>query len=152
MLNYKCYSFDELSTLQLYKLLQLRIEVFAVEQNCPYQDLDDKDQTSYHILGLDEDKVLQAYTRVVPPGISYEGYASIGRVITSSEIRGKKQGVPLMEYSIQCSLEFWPKSDIKISAQKYITRFYNSLGFQEIGEEYLEDDIPHIAMIRPTIT
>lgn len=150
MLKYKCYSFDELSNIQLYRVMQLRIEVFSVEQNCPYQDADNKDQDSYHILGVDAKGVLQAYTRIVPPGLSYKVYSSIGRVITSAAVRGKKQGIPLMNFSIEKTLEFWPKADIKISAQTYITKFYNSLGFQEIGEEYLEDDLPHIAMIRKT--
>jgi len=148
MLNFHCLSFDELSIHQLYELLQLRQEVFIVEQDCPYLDADNKDQASYHILGLDTKGKLQAYTRVVPPGLSYENYSSIGRVITSSEIRGKKQGVPLMQYSIDKTLEQWPDHAIKISAQVYIMKFYNSLGFKEVGEEYLEDDLPHIAMIR----
>ena len=148
MLNYYCLSFDELSTLQLYKILQLRQEVFIVEQDCPYLDADDKDQECYHILGVDDDGILQSYTRIVPPGISYKKYSSIGRVITSAAIRGKKEGVPLMEYSIEKTLKYWPDHSIKISAQTYIMKFYNSLGFQEEGEEYLEDDLPHIAMVR----
>ena len=148
MLNYYCLSFDELSTLQLYKILQLRQEVFIVEQDCPYLDADDKDQECYHILGVDDDGILQSYTRIVPPGISYKKYSSIGRVITSAAIRGKKEGVPLMEYSIEKTLKYWPDHSIKISAQTYIMKFYNSLGFQEEGEEYLEDNLPHIAMVR----
>lgn len=148
MLNYYCLSFDELSTLQLYKILQLRQEVFIVEQDCPYLDADDKDQECYHILGVDDDGILQSYTRIVPPGISYKKYSSIGRVITSAAIRGKKEGVPLMEYSIEKTLKYWPDHSIKISAQTYIMKFYNSLGFQEKGEEYLEDNLPHIAMVR----
>ena len=128
--------------------MRLRQDVFVVEQNCPYLDADDKDQMSYHVLGLDNEGKLQAYTRLVPVGISYEGYVSIGRVITSSAVRGKKQGVPLMEFSIQKCQELWPNMPIKISAQTYITHFYESLGFKQIGKEYLEDDIPHIAMIR----
>ena len=148
MLNYYCLSFDELSTLQLYKILQLRQEVFIVEQDCPYLDADDKDQECYHILGIDDDGILQSYTRIVPPGISYKKYSSIGRVITSAAIRGKKEGVPLMEYSIEKTLKYWPDHSIKISAQTYIMKFYNSLGFQEEGEEYLEDNLPHIAMVR----
>jgi len=148
MLKFHCLSFDELSTHQLYELLQLRQEVFIVEQDCPYLDADDKDQASFHILGLDSNGDLQAYTRIVPPGLSYENYSSIGRVITSSEVRGKKQGVPLMQFSIDRTLDKWPDHSIKISAQTYIVKFYNSLGFKELGEEYLEDDLPHIAMIK----
>ena len=148
MLKFHCLSFDELSNNQLYELLQLRQEVFIVEQDCPYLDADDKDQDSYHILGVDSEGKLQAYTRIMPPGLSYGKYSSIGRVITSSSIRGKKQGVPLMQYSVDKTIENWPKHSIKISAQTYIVKFYNSLGFKEVGEEYLEDDLPHIAMIR----
>jgi len=148
MLQFICLPFAKLSLHQLYDILRLRQEVFVVEQNCAYLDADDKDQFSYHVLGLDQTNDLHAYTRLVPPGISYEGYVSIGRVITSSAFRGKNQGKPLMQFSIdQCQM-IWPRRAIKISAQTYITQFYQSLGFEITGEEYLEDDIPHIAMIR----
>jgi len=148
MLKFHCLSFYELTNNRLYELLQLRQEVFVVEQNCPYLDADDKDQESYHILGIDSDGKLVAYTRIMPPGLSYDKYSSIGRVITSSAIRGKRQGVPLMQYSVEKTLEHWADYSIKISAQTYIVKFYNSLGFKEVGEEYLEDDLPHVAMIR----
>ena len=151
MLKYECLPFNELSLIQLYRILQLRQEVFVVEQNCPYLDADDKDQESYHVIGFDEAGILQAYTRLSPSGISYNDYTSIGRVITSSAIRGKNQGTPLMQYSIDQCLKIWPEKSIKISAQTYIVKFYNSLGFVVTGNEYLEDDIPHIAMIRQTI-
>lgn len=148
MLTYTCLPFSDLTTDQLYQILQLRQQVFVVEQDCAYQDCDDKDQMSYHILGNDADGRLQAYTRLVPPGISYGGYASIGRVITSQQVRGKKYGVSLMQYSIDQTLDLWPDLSIKISAQTYIVKFYKSLGFVEVGESYLEDNLPHIAMIR----
>ena len=147
MIRFECKAFEDLTLHELYRVLQLRQEVFVVEQNCPYLDADDKDQVSYHILGLDKNQDIEAYTRLVPPGISYDHYSSIGRVLTSDKVRGQKVGVPLMEFSIQECLRLWPDVPIKISAQTYITKFYNSLGFLEIGEEYLEDDIPHIAMI-----
>ena len=147
-INFTCLSFQELNLSQLYDIMVLRQEVFVVEQDCPYLDADDKDQESYHVLGLDKNNKLQAYTRLVPPGLSYNGYSSIGRVITSSALRGMKQGVPLMQFSIENNIKYWPTYDIKISAQVYIIKFYNSLGFQQVGEEYLEDNIPHIAMIR----
>lgn len=148
MLSFHYSTFQDLSNDQLYEILKLRQEVFIVEQNCPYLDTDDKDQKSLHVLGIGNKGILHAYTRLVPPDISYPGYSSIGRVITSEAMRGKKQGVPLMKFSIKTLLEHWPNLDIKISAQVYITKFYNSVGFKEIGEEYLEDNIPHIAMIR----
>ena len=147
MLSYFCHQFEELSLDQLYTILQLRQEVFIVEQDCPYLDADGKDQGSYHVLGIDQKNRLQAYTRLVPPGISYDRYVSIGRVVTSSEIRGKGQGIPLMNYSTQQCRNLWPNHQIKISAQVYIVKFYESLGFEVVGEEYLEDDIPHIAMV-----
>ena len=147
MLSYFCHQFEELSLDQLYTILQLRQEVFIVEQDCPYLDADGKDQGSYHVLGIDQKNRLQAYTRLVPPGISYDRYVSIGRVVTSSEIRGKGQGIPLMNYSIEQCQNLWPNHQIKISAQVYIVKFYESLGFEVVGEEYLEDDIPHIAMV-----
>lgn len=148
MLTFHCLSFEEMTNHQLYEVLQLRQEVFVVEQDCPYLDADDKDQVSYHILGLDAEEKLQAYTRIVPPGVSYDEYSSIGRVITSAAIRRKKQGVPLMQFSIDETVQKWPSFAIKISAQVYIRKFYNSLGFNQIGEEYLEDGIPHVAMVR----
>lgn len=148
MLHFECIPFYSLTLDQLYRIIQLRQEIFVVEQDCPYLDADDKDQMSYHVMGIDADNTLQAYTRLVPPDISYTGYTSIGRVITSAAIRGKKQGVPLMQFSIDQCEKIWPNIPIKISAQTYITKFYNSLGFEQTGDEYLEDDIPHIAMIR----
>lgn len=139
-----------MSLQQLYAVMKIRQEVFVVEQDCPYLDADDKDQEALHVLGIDENGELQAYTRLIPMGISYPNYTSIGRVITSLRIRGKKQGVPLMQFSIDECLKAWPGHSIKISAQTYIVKFYNSLGFQETGDEYLEDGIPHIAMVRET--
>jgi ElaA protein len=150
MLNYECLPFNKLSNIQLYKILRLRQEVFVVEQNCPYLDADDKDQESYHVLGIDADGTIQSYARLLPPGISYSDYSAVGRVTTSARIRGKNQGKPLMQYAIDQCFKIWPQKPIKISAQTYIVKFYHSLGFVEIGNEYLEDDIPHIAMIRQT--
>lgn len=148
MLEYTCLPFYQLSLDQLYDIMKLRQEVFVVEQNCPYLDADDKDQDSYHVIGVDTSGHIQAYTRLVPPGLSYKDYASIGRVVTSSSMRGKKTGKPLMQFSIDHCTKFWPGIDIKISAQTYIVKFYNALGFEEVGNPYLEDDIPHIAMLR----
>lgn len=148
MLHFNCLPFHRLSIDQLYSIMKLRQEVFVVEQNCPYLDADDKDQESYHVIGVDKNGTIQAYTRLVPPGISYQHYSSIGRVVTSSEVRGKKMGSPLMQFSIERCTQLWPQTSIKISAQIYIVNFYSSLGFVAVGDEYLEDDIPHIAMLR----
>jgi len=151
MLNFKCIPFHRLTTDQLYAILKLRQEVFVVEQNCPYLDADGNDHDAYHVIGTDFNGEIQAYTRLAPPGLSYTEYSSIGRVLTSSKVRGKRLGKPLMQFSMDWCLRLWPFSPIKISAQTYIVKFYNELGFREVGEPYLEDDIPHIAMIS-TIT
>ncbi len=140
--------FQELSLQQLYQIMQLRQEVFVVEQNCPYLDADGKDQVGYHLMGQDTNSQLMAYTRLLPKGISYEQYVSIGRVVTSPKTRGTGIGKLLMQESLKAIEALFPATDIKISAQCYLIKFYESFGFQTVGESYLEDDIPHIAMIR----
>lgn len=147
MVNYSCKKFEELSLEELYAIMVLRQEVFVVEQDCPYLDADGKDQDSWHLLGY-EDKELVAYTRLVPLGISYEKYPSIGRVITAQKVRGRGIGVELMEKSIQRCEDLFGKMPIKIGAQVYLLKFYNSLGFESVGDSYLEDGIPHISMIK----
>lgn len=139
-------AFQELSLNELYALLKLRAEVFAVEQNCVYQDLDGKDQASYHVMFYLNDELV-AYSRLVPAGLSYSEVA-IGRVITSSSVRGTGLGRKLMEYSIQNCHKLWGTGPIRLSAQVYAKDFYASLGFVAEGEEYLEDGIPHIEMVR----
>jgi len=148
MANYTCKKFQDLSLEELYESMALRQEVFVVEQDCPYLDADGKDQSSFHLMGHDEEGRLVAYTRLVPQGISYEKYPSIGRVVTSPIVRGKGVGKELMEASIEWCEKLWPGVSIKISAQTYLKKFYESLGFNQVGEGYLEDDIPHIPMLR----
>lgn len=148
MLTFKCLSFKEFSIDELYAVLRLRAEVFVVEQDCVYQDLDDKDQEGYHLLGYDKDGDLVAYTRLLPKGISYTEYPSIGRVITSMKVRRNGAGKILMEKSIEEVQRLFGIVPIKISAQVYLDKFYRNLGFKPVGEEYLEDGIPHISMIR----
>ncbi|MBT8233054.1 MAG: GNAT family N-acetyltransferase [Saprospiraceae bacterium] len=145
-LTYHCLPFDQLSTHDLYNILRLRQEIFIVEQNCPYLDADGKDVDAFHILIKNEEDLI-AYTRLLPKGISYEDYASIGRVVNKKGNRGHGLGKKLMEYSIEKTKEHYPNSDIKISAQTYLNDFYGNLGFVKIGDSYLEDDIPHQAMI-----
>jgi len=144
---FKCLSFSQLSKEELYNVLALRQEVFIVEQDCPYLDADGKDQPAWHLLGFDDDQKLVAYTRLLDKGISYPKYPSIGRVVTSPSARGQGWGIKLMEESIRQMGLLFGKQDIKISAQVYLDKFYRSLGFQPVGEGYLEDNIPHIAMI-----
>ena len=147
MVNYTRKFFQELSLEELYAIMALRQAVFIVEQDCPYQDADGKDQASWHLMGY-ENEELVAYTRLVPVGVSYEKYPSIGRVITAEKVRGTKIGVELMEKSIQQCEELFGKIPIKIGAQCYLLKFYNSLGFESVGESYLEDGIPHVSMVR----
>ncbi|OAV44502.1 GNAT family N-acetyltransferase [Lewinella sp. 4G2] len=146
-LHYQTLAYDALSRDQLYAILRLRAAVFVVEQNCPYQDLDDKDQASHHVLGLTEEGRLAAYTRLVPKGVSYPEYASIGRVITAPFARGKGVGRPLMTTSIAALFDLWGKQAIKISAQAHLQDFYGSVGFEGVGDIYDEDGIPHRAMV-----
>ena len=149
-MNFICAPFDALSIHQLYAVMALRQEVFVVEQNCPYLDADGKDLRAHHLMGFDEEGALIAYCRLLPPGLVYHGYASIGRVVNAPHMRGKGMGIELMQEALaQCKFLFG-NLPIKISAQCYLIRFYESLGFHTQGESYLEDDIPHIAMIRKT--
>lgn len=145
--KYSHFNFAELSLEKLYDIFVLRQEVFIVEQNCPYLDADGKDIDGMH-LTIETDNQLAAYARILPKGISYPKYCSIGRVVTSPHYRRQNLGIQIMKYAIeQCKLHY-PGQDIKISAQCYLMDFYRKFDFKPIGNEYLEDDIPHIAMIR----
>ncbi|WP_047549175.1 GNAT family N-acetyltransferase [Psychroserpens sp. Hel_I_66] len=139
-------TFDELNTKELYDLLQLRSEVFVVEQDCVYQDIDGKDQKALHVIGFKNENVV-AYTRIFKPGDYFE-YASIGRVVVSQKERKHKYGYDIMKASVEAIKTNYNVTVIKISAQTYLKRFYNNLEFFEVGEEYLEDGIPHIGMVR----
>ena len=142
-------SFDELSNHELYKILQLRCEVFVLEQNCPYLDEDDKDQNSYHLMGWKDD-LLAAYTRILPAGLAFEE-ASIGRVVTSPKARGAGIGRELMLQSIRHLHQLFGEVPIRIGAQLYLKQFYSSLGFIQASDMYLEDNIPHIKMLKPIV-
>ena len=146
MLKILTKSFDDLSKLELYSLLQLRSEVFVVEQACAYQDVDGKDDKALHVLGFKSDKLV-AYSRIFKPGFYFKE-ASIGRVLVDRNNRKNKYGYDIMEASMAAIKDNFNETTIKISAQCYLKDFYNHLGFFEIGEAYLEDDIPHIAMIK----
>jgi ElaA protein len=137
-------SFSELTTQKLYDILQLRSEVFVVEQDCVYQDIDDNDQSAIHVVGYDED-TLVAYARILPPK-TYFTEPSIGRVIIKQTYRSLNYGHQLMDFCIQRTRTQYPNEIIKISAQQYLIKFYTSHGFTAKGEGYLEDGIPHIAM------
>ena len=148
-IEWKCSFFDELDVHELYAALRLRSEVFVVEQNCLFLDMDNKDQESYHLLGW-KDGQLVAYTRLVPAGVAYKE-ASIGRVITSAAARGLGAGRELMLVSIRELNRIWGKQPIRIGAQLYLKKFYESLGFQQSSEIYIEDGIEHIEMIFPNL-
>ena len=143
-ISFKIKRFIELSTSELYSLLQLRSEVFVVEQNCVYQDVDGKDNKAIHVLGY-FDTELAAYSRLFDKGIYFEE-ASIGRVVVSPKHRDKKLGHDLMQVSIAAVKEHFKEHNITISAQEYLKKFYESHGFVQTSEMYLEDDIPHIQM------
>lgn len=139
-------SFDQLSVKELYGLLRLREQVFIIEQNCIYPDLDNKDQKALHILGISNDEII-SYSRIFKPG-DYFNTASIGRVVTDKSFRNQKVGYTLMQKSITAVEQYFGETTITISAQQYLTGFYESLGFVQVGEGYLEDDIPHIRMVK----
>lgn len=138
-------NYEELSKQELYAILQLRAEVFVVEQECPYQDVDGKDDKALHVLGFKKN-ALVAYTRIFKAN-DYFDNASIGRVVVKKEQRSFKYGEALMHYSIAVASAHETEI-IEISAQEYLKRFYNNLGFKQEGEGYLEDNIPHIRMKR----
>jgi ElaA protein len=145
MIQWLCKKFDHLNPHELYGILQLRNAVFVVEQNCVFQDADDKDQFCHHVMCIDNNKVI-AYARIVPPGISYVE-TSIGRVVTSPLRRAEGLGKLLMEKSIEEAYKLYGKTTLKIGAQLYLKKFYESFGFAQTSEVYIEDDIPHIEMM-----
>ncbi len=146
MLDWKIKRFNELSLLELQNIYQLRSEVFVVEQNCVYQDIDGKDPKAIHVFAEFKDEVA-AYCRIFKPG-DYFDEASIGRVVIAEKFRANKWGHDLMKQAISAVLEHFGESQITISAQLYLKKFYESHGFVQVSEEYLEDDIPHIRMER----
>lgn len=146
MLQWNCKRFEELSAAELYELLRLRSEVFVVEQNCVFLDMDGMDQGCWHLMGTNESGELVAYTRLVPPGTIYP-MASIGRVVSAPAARSTGAGRALMQESIERVYNLFGKGDIKIGAQYYLKNFYSSFGFEQVSDIYLEDGIEHIYMI-----
>ncbi|WP_133272116.1 GNAT family N-acetyltransferase [Hymenobacter radiodurans] len=146
-LSWTSKQFNDLSLAELYELLQLRSEVFVVEQACAFQDIDGQDMAAYHLLGHTSDGKLAAYARLFDAGIAYEE-VSIGRVIVAPAFRRFGLGQELMRQAIaHCEQHFAPQP-IKIGAQQYLEKFYGGFGFVQCGEMYLEDGIPHIPMRR----
>lgn len=146
MLKISVKKFEELNTTELYSFLQLRSEIFVVEQNCVYQDLDGKDKKAIHVIGYKNDQIV-AYTRIFKSG-DYLAQASIGRVVVKDTERQNGYGIDIMKVSIKAVEENFKETSIALSAQTYLKDFYNALGFIEKGGEYFEDGIPHVMMVR----
>ena len=146
-----CRHFEQLTPAELYALLRLRSKVFVVEQQCIYLDMDDKDLHAWHVMGYINDELI-ATTRLLPKGISYPDYISIGRVVNSEKLRGTGIGFELMQQSIDHCKAIFGDQPIKIGAQLYLKKFYESLGFRQVSEVYDEDGIDHIKMLREVDT
>ncbi|WP_440873915.1 GNAT family N-acetyltransferase [Thalassotalea sp. PLHSN55] len=147
-LDWQVKTFKQLSTKELHDVIKLRLEVFVVEQNCVYQDLDNNDthENTVHVFAYDEGEVA-AYLRILPKGLTYQEYVSIGRVVTSEKARGKALGHQLIAKGIEVYQQQFDQQALKISAQEHLQKFYQQHGFVSVGESYLEDGIPHIGMV-----
>jgi len=143
-IDWKIKTFEQLSTPEVYQILRLRAEVFVVEQNCVYQDIDNKDQKALHLFGEFEGEII-AYSRLFQPGDYFE-FSSIGRVVVAEKYRDKNYGHELIDLSILAIKNHFNEQNITISAQLYLKKFYQSHGFIATSKTYLEDDIPHIEM------
>lgn len=139
--------FDELSALEYHQILYLRTEIFVVEQNCPYQEVDHKDLVAYHVFGLNEQNELVAVARILPENVSYKE-VSIGRVAIKQTYRGTGLADKLMNVTFSAINQLFGKKNIRISAQEYLLIFYSRHGFKAVSETYLEDDIPHVEMLK----
>jgi ElaA protein len=139
-------SFSQLSLDELHRIFILRQKVFVVEQDCAYLDADGLDEKAMHLFFLSDDSKLAAYSRILPAGLSYPDHVAIGRVVVDQEFRRAGLGRDIMTEALSYINEYFPAQKIKISAQCYLEAFYQSLGFKQQGESYLEDGIPHIAM------
>lgn len=144
-MNCKIKKFSELTTKELYEILKVRAEVFVVEQNCVYQDLDSKDEVSYHLF-LEDNSEIIAYLRILPKGISYPE-TSIGRVLTKATYRKNGLSKEIVQKAIEFIIDILEEKEIKISAQAYLQKFYKSFGFEPTSDIYLEDGIEHIEML-----
>lgn len=144
--EWKIKTFSELTTTELYEIIKARINVFVVEQDCPYPDLDDNDQKAIHLWAEKDDEVL-AYCRIFDKDIKYPE-TSIGRVVTTEKARGTGLGKQLIKYALEIIENRLGTSEVRISAQDYLLKFYSDFGFQDTGKKYLEDNIPHTEMFR----
>ena len=138
--------FDQLTLQEFHSILKLRIDIFVVEQDCPYPELDNKDQLAYHFFCKDKPGSVIAYTRIFKPDDYYQE-AAFGRVVVHQDFRKQELGKQLIKKTIEETYKLFGKTAIKIGGQVYLEKFYKSFGFQQVGDEYLEDGIPHIYMI-----
>lgn len=145
MVNISIKKFSELTVEELYNILKIRNEVFVVEQQCVYQDCDGKDQESYHLVAMDNERVI-GYLRIPNKNVSYME-VSIGRVLVTADVRGKGIAKDIMANAIDFIINELNENKIRISAQSYLEEFYKSFGFIKVSKEYLEDGIPHIEML-----
>ncbi|QDQ01078.1 GNAT family N-acetyltransferase [Lysinibacillus fusiformis] len=144
-MSWKIQTYNELTTEELYKIIQLRVNVFIVEQQTCYEDLDNHDQNSIHLSYVKDGKIF-AYARLLPPGEKFD-MASIGRVITNQEVRGTGMGKEMVQLAIKTIEKEWPGSEIFIQAQAYLEDFYGSFGFKQVSEAYIYDSLPHLDML-----
>lgn len=145
-MEWKLKQFNELTLSELYQILKSRVDIFVVEQECPYPEIDGIDPECIHLFKKDQDKIV-AYARLVPKDILYP-YPSIGRIIVDLDYRKFGYGRELLNRAISVITEEWGEKEIKLHGQVYLREFYQSFGFQEVSDPYLEDGIPHVDMIR----
>ncbi len=148
-IDWKIKSFNTLETDELYGLLKLRVDVFVVEQKCPYHELDNKDQhpEAFHLIGKNKEGEILTYLRILPPGLSFE-QASIGRVVVAKKVRGQGLCEKMLKKGLGHIYRIWTGTDVQIGAQVYLMKLYQALGFEAVSDTYLEDGIPHINMIK----
>ena len=146
-IDWQLKKFKELSPIKLYNIMSLRAEVFVIEQKCIDQDADGKEAQSFHLMGFDTADKLIAYARILPAGLSYKE-VSIGRVVIPKKLRRKSIGKELMLKTLDSVKNIYGNVPIRISAQMYLKEFYTDLGFVTVGDEYLEDNIPHLEMLK----
>ncbi|MDX1341986.1 MAG: GNAT family N-acetyltransferase [Reinekea sp.] len=147
----RCLPFEQLDTNSLYDLLSLRMSVFCVEQNCPYQDADGKDQNAWHVLAYRQGELVGT-ARVLMPGVSYADACSIGRVANRIDQRGRKVGQQVMQRAVRECETLFPDFPIRIGAQRYLTNFYRQFGFEVSSSAFLEDGIVHVSMEKPALS
>lgn len=147
-LRWEWKRFDDLTADEVYTILCVRQQVFVLEQECLYLDADGKDRHAFHLMGFDGGDLV-AYARILDAGVSYDEI-SMGRILTTEKVRGNGAGIELMEVGIDQIHKQYGNVPIRISAQTYLLKFYEKFGFRSTGKEYLEDEIPHTEMLRPT--